>query len=94
MNTLIRVNPAEEDQVISAKFLDRVQRQVDSVVDGRQVIQPRRPIGVADGNEIPVPILLIHGHDFGRGKSVDGREDWSLHQMGVGQRHEVIVAVN
>ena len=42
MNTLIRVNPAEENQVITAGFLKRVQREVDAVVDRRQVIQPWR----------------------------------------------------
>ncbi len=41
MDTLVRVNPAEEDQVISAKFLDRVRREVDSVIDRRQIIQTR-----------------------------------------------------
>ena len=58
MNTLVRVNPAEEDQVIAAAFLKRVQREIDPVVDRRQVIQPRRAIGVADGNKISVTILL------------------------------------
>ena len=58
MDTLVRVNPAEEDQVIAAMFLQRVQREVDAVVDRRQIIQPRRAIGVADGNKVSVPILL------------------------------------
>jgi hypothetical protein len=48
MNALVRVNPAQENQVVTAAFLKRVQRQVDPVVDCRQVIQPRGAIGVAD----------------------------------------------
>src|SRR5437588_3291144 len=94
MDTLVRVNPAEEDQVISAKSLDRVQGEVDSVIHRGQIIQTRCAIGVADGDKISVTILLIHGHDFGRRESVDGREDWRLHQTGIGQRHEVVVAVD
>ena len=58
MDALVRVNPAEEDQVIAARFLKRVQREVDSVIDRRQIIQPRRAIGVADGDKISVTILL------------------------------------
>ena len=65
MNTFIRVDPTEENQVITAGFLKRVQREIDAVVDGRQVIQPCGSIGVADGNEVSVTILLIDGHDFG-----------------------------
>src|SRR5207245_8712478 len=64
MNTFIRVDPTEENQVITAGFLKRVQREVDAVVDCRQVIQPCGSIGVADGNEVSVTILLIDGHDF------------------------------
>ena len=58
MDAFVRVNPAEEDQVIAARFLKRVQREVDPVIDCRQVIQPRRAIGVADGNKISVTIFL------------------------------------
>src|SRR3981081_329220 len=65
MNTFIRVDPTEENQVITAGFLKRVQREIDAVVNGRQVIQPCDSIGVADGDKISVTILLIDGHDFG-----------------------------
>ena len=58
MDALVRVNPAEEDQVIAAAFLKRVQREVDSVIDRSQIVQPRRAIGVADGDEVSVAILL------------------------------------
>src|SRR5258708_21103895 len=94
MDTFIRMNPAKKNQVITARFLERVQREVDPVVDCRQVIQPRRAIGVADGNKISVTILLIDGHDSWRRESVDGREDRRLNQPDVGQRHEVVVAVD
>src|SRR5260370_15128600 len=93
MYPLIRRNPAKEDQVVTARFLERVQREVDPVVDCRQVIQPQRAIGVADGNKISVTILLINGHDFGRRESVDGGEDRCLDQPAVGQRHEVVVTM-
>ena len=61
MNTFIRMDPTEENKVITAGFLKRVQREVDAVVDCRQVIQPCGSIGVADGNEVSVTILLITG---------------------------------
>ena len=64
MNTFIRVDPTEENQVFTAGFLKRVQGEVDAVIDGRQVIQPCGSIGVADGHEVSVTILLIDGHDF------------------------------
>jgi hypothetical protein len=35
MNTFIRVDPTEENQVIPAAFLKRVQREINAVVDSR-----------------------------------------------------------
>jgi hypothetical protein len=35
MNTFIRMDPTEENKVITAGFLKRVQREVDAVVDCR-----------------------------------------------------------
>ena len=64
MDAFVGVNPAEEDQV-AATFLERVQREVDPVIDRSQIIQSRRAIGVADRNEISVAVLLIYGHDLG-----------------------------
>src|SRR5258708_23926804 len=72
MNTFIRVDPTEENQVITAGFLNRVQREINAVVDGRQVIQPCGSIGVADGGKIPVTILFIPAHDFARLAPVPG----------------------
>src|SRR5205807_9942448 len=83
----------EEDQVITAKFLEWVQREVDPVIDRRQVIQPQGPIRVADRDKISVTILFIDGHDLGRRESMDGSENRRLHQPSVGQRHEVVMAV-
>src|ERR1017187_9334236 len=65
MNSFIRMDTAEENQVITAGFRKRVQREIDAVVDGRHVIQPCSAIGVADGNKVSVTILPIDGHDFG-----------------------------
>ncbi len=65
VNTFIWVDPTKENQVIAAAFLKRVQGEINAVVDGRQVIQPWCSVGVADGNEVSVTILLIDGHDFG-----------------------------
>ena len=53
-------------RTVAGTFLERVQREVDSVIDRRQVIQPGRTIGLADGDKISVTILLIHGHDLRR----------------------------
>ena len=65
MDTFVRVDPAEENQSSPPRFLKRVQREIDAVVDGRQVIQPCGSIGVADGDKISVAILLIDRHDLG-----------------------------
>ena len=94
MDTFIRMNPAEEDQIVTARFLKRIQREVDPVINRREVIQPRRAIGVADGNKISVAILLINRHDSGRRESVNGCEHRRLHQPRVGQRHEVVMAMD
>src|SRR5579872_1920880 len=94
VNTFIRVDPAEENQVITAAFPKRVQPEINSVVDSRQVIQSCGPVGVADRNKVSVTILLIDGHDFGRRESVDGSKDWCFDQPRVAQRHEVVVAVD
>ena len=83
VDALVRVDPAEKDQIIAAGFLKRVQREVDSVIDRRQVVQPRRAIGVADRDEVSVTILLIDRHDSGRRESVNGCQDRRLHQPGV-----------
>ena|SRR5271167_3070767 len=65
MNSFIRVNPTEENQVITAGCLERVQREIDTVVDSGQVVQPCGSIGVADRNEVSVLVLPIDGEDFG-----------------------------
>jgi len=65
MNTFIRVDPTEENQVITAGFLKA------GTTRGRYRygLSPGNSacgsIGVADGNKISVTILLIDGHDFG-----------------------------
>src|SRR5271168_4853743 len=94
MNALVGMDPPEKDQMIAALFLERVQREVDSVVNRRQVIQPGSPIGIADGNEISIPIFLVKRHDLRGRESMDGGEDRRLYQPGVGQRHEVVMAVD
>jgi hypothetical protein len=50
---------------LTAGLLKWVQRKIDAVVDRRQVIQPCGSIGVADGDEVSVTILLINRHDLG-----------------------------
>ena len=94
MNTLVRVNPAEEDQVVTARFLQRVQREIDPVIYGSQVIQPGRSIEVADGNEVSVVVLLVHRHDFRRGTSVDRSQYRCAFQPCVSQCDEVVMAVD
>ena len=39
MNALVRMDAAEKDQVIAGAFLERVEREIDPVVDGRQIVQ-------------------------------------------------------
>ncbi len=94
MDALVRMDAAEKDQVLTGAFLERVEREIDPVVDGRQIIQCRGAVGVADGDVIAVAIFFIDRHDFGRGEAMDGGQNRCLDQAAVTQSHEVVVAVN
>src|ERR1700689_315732 len=72
MDTFVRMDSPQEDQILAARFLERVQTEVDSVIYRREIIQPRCAISIADRNEISVAILFVHRHNSGRRKSVDG----------------------
>src|SRR5690348_1718353 len=94
MHALVRVNSPQKNQVIAARFLKRIQREIGPIVYGCQIVQSRSAIGIADGYKIPVAVLLIDRHDLGRRESVDGGEDWCSDEPCVGERHKVIVAVD
>ena len=83
MDAFVRMNAAEKNQIIASGCRQRIKRQVDSVIDRRQIIEAGRAIGVADGNEITVAILFINRHDLRRRKSVDGGQNRRFHQPGV-----------
>src|ERR1700722_18979265 len=74
INAFIWVDSAQENQVLAAGLLKRVQRKIDAVVDRRQIIQAGGSIRVANGNEVSVAILLIDRHNFGRRESMDSRQ--------------------
>ena len=61
MNALVGRDPAEEDQVASGPALERMQRQIDPVVDGAKVVQARLSIRIANGHVVAIPILLVDG---------------------------------
>ena len=63
MHAFVRVNAPKEDQITAARLPERIQREIDAIVDGGEVIQPGRAIGFADGNEIPIAIFFVHRHD-------------------------------
>src|SRR5579862_6672631 len=94
MHALVRMYPAQENQAIAARFPQRIKRKIDPVIDGRQIVQPGSPIGIADRDKIPASILLIYRHDSRRRKSVNRGEDRSLYQACVRQSHEVVMAVD
>src|SRR5690348_261029 len=94
MYALVRMNSPQKNQIIAARVPKRIQRKVNTVVHGRQIVQSRRAIRVADGYKIPVAVLLIDRHDLGRRESVDGGEDWCSDEPCVGERHKVVVAVD
>ena len=58
MDSFVGMDPAQKNQMIPARLLKRIQGEIDSVVYRRQIIQSGRTIGIADGNEISVPILF------------------------------------
>ena len=94
MNALVRMDAAEKDQVVTGAFLERVEREIDPVVDGRQIVQRGGAVGVADGDVVAVAILLIDRHDLGRGEAMDRGQHRGPDQAAVAQGHEVVVAVN
>ena len=94
VDALIRMDPADKDEIFSAGLSLRVECEVDSVVDRCQVIKPRRAIRIADGNEISVAVLLVDRHDARRGEAVNCGQHRRLHQPRIGQCHKVIVAVD
>ena len=94
VDALVGVNAAEEDQVVARAFLQRVQGEIDSVIDRRHVVESGRAVGIADGDEVPVAILFIDRHNLRRREAVDGSEHRRPHQAGVRKRHEIVVAVN
>ena len=58
MHAFVRVETAKEDQVVAAALLERVERQVDPVVDGGEVVQPGSTVGITDRNVVSVAILF------------------------------------
>ena len=94
MNALVRMNAAEKDKIVTGAILERVEREIDPVVDGRKIIQRRSTVGITDGDVIAVAIFLIDRHDFGRGEAMNGGQHRCPDETAVAQGHEVVVAVN
>src|ERR1700761_6986666 len=94
MHALVRMDAPNEDQVLTTTPPLGIEREINPVVDRSKVVERGRAIGIADGNEVSVAVLLIHLHDFGRREAVDGGQHWSLDQARVAERHKVIVAMN
>ena len=65
VDAFVRMDAANENEVFPPARSLGIERQIDSVVDRRQIIQSRRAIRIADGNEIPGTILLVDRHDLG-----------------------------
>ena len=94
VDPLVGMNPPNKDQLLPFARSQGVERKVDSVVNGREVIQARCAIRIANGNEVSVLIFLVNRHDARRGEAVNRSQHRCLHQPRVGQRHKVIVTVD
>src|SRR5450432_1246357 len=94
VDTLVRMYPPQENQVAAGGGLEWIERQIDSVVDSRDVIQAGRPVRVTDRDKIAIAVLAVNGHDPGRRESVNGSKHRRGDQAAVSQGHKIIVAVN
>ena len=92
---LVRMDPAEEEQVAAGRRMQRERGGVDPVMDRRQVIEARMPVRIADrniGGRRVVP--LVHGQDPRRREAVDRREHRRLDEPAVGEREKIEAVVD
>ena len=92
---LVRVDAAEEQQVLAAHGVERKVLERDAVVDRRGVAQVGMAIGVADGDvRDAILIALEDRHDpLGR-EAVDRRHERGVDEAREGERHEVGLVVD
>jgi len=90
VGALVRMDPAEEQQIAAGLRHEGEPGQVDAVVDGRGVAQVRVSIGVADRDVVRVIVVGPEDREdpFG-GEPVDGGDHRGRHQPAVGQRQEI-----
>lgn len=63
---------------------------VDPVVDRGVVVEPRVPVGVADGDVVGGGVVaFVDGNDPVRGEPVDGRDRRCVDEVAVGQGQDV-----
>ena len=65
MDALIRMDATKKDQIITCTFLEGVELEVDAVIDGGEVGEVGRAVGIADGDVVAVSIFFINRHDLG-----------------------------
>ncbi len=89
------MDPPEEEQVAAGRRLKRERVGVDPVMDRRQVVEARMPVGVADRNVGgALVVALVDRQDPFRREPVDRRQDGRLDEPAVGQRQEVEAVVD
>ncbi len=69
---LVRMDPAEHDQVLPADGRERQRRHVDTVMDRGDIVQLRTAVGVGDGH-VRRPRPRVRRDDTRVRKAVDGR---------------------
>ncbi len=72
VDTFIRMYPADEDEMFAPGFALGIKREIDSVVDRCQVIEPGARSESLIETKYPVAVFLIDRHDARRGEAVDG----------------------
>ncbi len=63
MRALVTRYASEEQKIIIGSVTELKGADVDPVVHGGNVIQAFRPIGVADGHVVVIPVLSVHGQN-------------------------------
>ena len=92
---LVRVDPAEEEQVVPRLAMQREGIDIDAVVDRCGVVQCGVAIGVADGNVGGCRVVaLVDGDDPARREAVDRRHDRCVDEAAVGEGKEVETVVD
>ena len=93
--SLVGMDPAEEEQVPTRRRMQYERTRIDPVMDRRDVVERRVPVGVADRDVGSGHVVtLIHGEDPRRREAVNRRQDGRLDEAAISKWQEVEAVVD